>query len=430
LSARAKTRMMTFAVGILVIIVGLGLFIAPASTWGGPAALASIGTGQYDGTLLMQLYKQGDTAPLARTYICGSANPSDWTSYQSSAATNGQCFNLALVGSTLDPWAVYDLGSLPPNTMIYAKGTLTKNSDHSAIGNMEIDVSWYPAIVQTSSGFNVYQLATKVTGSDGSFQTPPFPVPSQANNQNIVIFAEVQKGTSYDVWVGCETTNKGLCFLQSEHYKIKVGAIQGTALNIWIGTGCTYSSAGYPATSAACTLVYQDGSDVISPSELSVTLPFKIVAVADQGSDPSNIYAHAKSYPLGQPSPSYEVTSFPAPMGSSVSVIRPDGQARKLYILYVGDSGCTIGGNPSSGGCDVKLPPGRYDVLFTTTVDYPWALSVVNVLAILQIGSTSGGINTGTWAWPSLTFVQDLGIVLAIAGVVMVGMVTVPRKRP
>lgn len=78
----------------------------------------------------------------------------------------------------------------------------------------------------------------------------------------------------------------------------------------------------------------------------------------------------------------------------------------------------------------MQLPPGRYDVLFTTTIDYPWALSVVNVLAILQIGSTSGGINTGAWTWPTLTFVQWLGVVLAISGGITVGMVTVPRKRP
>ena len=319
---------MTLAFGILLILAGGILFVVPASTWGGPAALSSIGTTPNDGTLLMRLYRQ-DGSEISRVgWICGSKNPENWQSYQSADATNGLCYQKALVGSTLDPWAVYDLGTVPPNTMIYAKGALNYNTASgttlgSGISGVEIDVSWYPAIVQTSSGFNVYQLATKVTGSDGSFQTSPFPVPSQANNQNIVIFAEVQKGSAYDVWVGCETTNKGLCFLQSEHYKLTVGAITGTALSIWVGTGCTYSSAGYPATSAACTLVYLDGSDVISPTELSVTLPFKIVAVADRGDEPSHIYTHAKSYPLGQPSPSFEASSFPAPMGSSVSVHTP-----------------------------------------------------------------------------------------------------------
>jgi hypothetical protein len=433
----AKHRSITLVFGLILIILGAALMIVPAGAWEvwTGTGLSSIGTTQYDGTLLMRLYKQDGTEVQRVGWICGSKNPENWQSYQSADATNGLCYQKNLVGSTLDPWSVYDLGTLPPNTMIYAAGTLNRNTASgttlgAAIGGVQIDVSWYPAVLQTSSGFNVYQLATKVTGTDGRFQTSPFPVPSQANNQNIVIFAEVEKGTAYDVWVGCETTNKGLCFLQSEHYKIRVGAVEGTALNIWVGSGCTYSQAGYPATSSTCTLVYQDGSDVISPAELSVTLPFKIVAVANKGAEPSAIYVHSKSYPLGQPSPPYEVSSFPAPMGSSVSVTRPDGQTRKLYILYVGNTGCTIGGNPSSGGCDVQLPPGRYDILFTTSIDYPWALSVVNVLAIINIGSTGGVIDTSTWTWPSITLTQWVGGIFALFGVGMVGVAIVPRKKP
>ena len=427
MSSQAKMRTWGMIFGVILIIIG-GVMLLPASAWSSfsTTQLASIGTGQYDATLLMQLYPQGSDTPLQRTYICGSKDPTNWQSYQSSDALSGKCYSLNLVGSTLDPWAVYDVGSLAPNTMVYAAGSLTKNIDGSRISGVQIDISWYPAVLQTSSGFNVYQLATKTTGSDGIFQTAPFPIPSQANNEVIVIFAEVYKGP-YSAWVGCETTNKGLCFDQSEHYKVSVGQIQGTALSIWVGSGCAYGSS-YPSGSS-CTQVYRDGSDVISPSELSVTLPFKIIAVATQGPEPPAVYVHAKSYPLGQPSPPYEVSSFPAPMGSSVQVTRPDGQVRKVYVLYVGGSGCQIGGNPNSGGCDVQLPPGRYDVLFTTTIDYPWALSTVNVLAIIHIGSASNIINPSTWTW-SLTLMQDIGGLFVIFGFAVIGVVMVQRKHP
>ena len=425
MSVSTKYRSITLVFGVILIIIGAALIMVPASAFTAFNAreLASIGTGQYDGTLLMQLYQQGSTTPLSRTYICGSQNPSDWQSYTSSAATDGKCASLALVGSTLDPWAVYDVGALPPGTLLYVKGSLVKNVDHSPIPNVQIDVSWYPVAAQPSGGFNVYQLAVKSTDSNGQFQTPLFALPSQAASTPIVIFAEVYKGP-YSAWVGCETTNKGNCFLQSEHYKVNVGQPQGTALTIWVGSGCTYSNA-YPTESSTCTAVYRDGSDVVSPGELSVTLPFKVIAIATLGPEPSAVYVHAKSYPLGQPSPPYEVASFPAPMGSSTSAVRPDGQARKVYVLYVGGSSCSLGGNPSSGGCDVRLSSGRYDVLFTTSIDYPWALSVVNVLAIIQIGSSEGG-----WTWPNITLTQGIGGVFLIFGLGTVGAVMVPRKRP
>ena len=417
MSSQAKGRMAATVFSLALIIIGAILIAAPTSAWEsmGAVQLASLGTDPtYTVTLTMQLTDQSGTVINANK-ICGPSSLSD-TNYLS--GNNNQCFNKGYVGSVKDPWSVYDAGSFAASTtLLRAKGSLTRSlQSNQPVSGVYVDISWYYAIPQQSGGFQVFQITRVMTSSDGQFITQPFPLPSQATGQQIIFFAEVDKGP-YSGWTCTQSTqpSTAYCFAQSEHYLVSLGRLLPTqpALSIWVGEGCTYG-AGPPSVSSTCTLVWRDGQDITGATEIKVNLPFQMIIIATQGPDPTSdlqgdIWVHVKPYPVGEPSTVKEQPGFPAKMGTNQQWGRVDGKAVHVYVLYVGE------------GKVVQLPPGRYNVEWTMTSTPPWVLTTT-VLAILNIDS-AGSIMSSNM----LTIPRIAGGFCVIFGLIGMAM-SVPRK--
>lgn len=396
---------------LLVALLVVGILVIAVPNLSAP--LASLGTDQYGVTLTMQLYLQGSSTPLSGSKICGStdlANP------------DPTCYNMGLLGSAKDPWTVYDLGSYPPSvTLLSAQGSLKHNSDGSPVANVGIDVSWYYGTQQPSGSFQVFQATSTSTDSNGNFQTQYFIIPSQANGMKIIYFAEVEKGPySAVICDQSQYTSTAYCFAQSDHYQITVGSLpsSATALTVWVGSGCQYIST-LPTVSSTCYLVWRDGKDLYGATAIYVNTPFKIIAYASLGDEPSEVWDHAHVIVIGQTP--IEASTFPAKMGSSITTVRSDGATRKLYVLYVGGSSC----NPPSSGCDVKLSPVKYDVEFTNSPTPPWLLSST-VLAVLTVGSPYT-----SW-FPTLTGQEMIGLEISILALVLLAAIVgsfYSRKR-
>jgi hypothetical protein len=437
LSMAAKHRSITLVFGLVLIILGAALIVVPAGAWKvwTGTKLASIGTDQYGVTLTMDLYLQ-DGTKLTGPLICGSttnlANPSP------------DCYNHnpRLVGSASDPWAIYDLTSTnypASTTLLKAHGTLTYNgagswgAAGSAVKGVAVDISWYFVGTQPSGSFQVFPMTETSTNSQGVYDSQYFQVPSQANNMKIVWFAEVYKGP-YSSPEGCAqfSTSSAYCFAQSPHYLMSVGPlVNQTGLSIWVGQGCAQTN--YPTASSTCFKVWEDGADKYGAQEVSVTLPFTIIAVAtvgpDIGTDSSGkplIYVHAKNLAYGSP---IEQNCFPAQMRKLSSSYGYQGGTKGVYVLVIGSLTSSTDCLTRSAGSDTGIPIGRFDMEFTTSTTPPWVQSSV-VLAIIHIGSTGGVIDTSTWTWPSITLTQWVGGIFALFGVGMVGVAIVPRKRP
>lgn len=425
MSSKARSHVAMLAFGIIIIIVGAALIVVPAGAWKvwTGTKLASIGTDQYGVTLTMDLYLQ-DGTKLTGPLICGSttnlANPSP------------DCYNHnpRLVGSPSDPWAVYDLTSTnypASTTLLKAHGTLTYNgagswgAAGSAVKGVAVDISWYFVGTQPSGSFQVFPMTETSTNSQGVYDSQYFQVPSQANNMKIVWFAEVYKGP-YSSPESCPqfSTSSAYCFAQSPHYLMSVGPlVNQTGLSIWVGQGCLQTN--YPTTSTTCFKVWEDGSDKYGATEVSVTLPFTIIAVATVGPEPSAIWIHAKNLAYGSP---IEQSCFPSPM-RTLSGSGYQGGTKKVYALVVGSLSDPANCLTKPQSADTGIPTGRYDMEFTTSSTLPWVQSSV-VLAILHIEAPS---NILGWTFPSITLVQGIGAVLVLFGFAAVGLVTVPLSR-
>jgi len=427
-------------VGLILSVAGGVLIITPETVWAGlpNLKLASIGTDQYGVTLTMQLYLQGSSTPLTGSKICGTndlANPQ--------ANPNGNppstCYYLGYIGSPKDPWTVYDLtGTNYPasTTVLRAKGTLIKNVDHSPVGGVEIYISWYWGTPQASgwnpndpskSSFQTFPMTSVFTGADGTYTSQYFQLPPASNGLKILFYAEVIKGP-YNAWV-CDQSqysSTAYCFAQSEHYLISVGPASNTVpqLSIWIGQGCQYGASA-PTESSTCFQIWKDGTDMYGSTEVSVTLPFNIIAISTIGPDIPTIYVHAKVYPVTGPTPTEtEEPGFPAQMGTSASTT-VNGQSRHVWVLKVG--GIAQSGNAPPSGYDVGLWAARYRVEFSNSATPPWLLSTI-VYAVINIGTPSP---LSQRIFSGITVYQIFGIILLIPGlaIVIIAPLSIYRRR-
>lgn len=425
MSAQAKARGIMLAFGIILLVVGLALIVIPSSTFGLDATkLASIGTDQYGVTITMQLYAQSNpTAPLTGPLKCG-VDQNAITDYNTLAAQlanpNPACYNLHYFGSPSDPWGVYGLTSTPfqPGTVLKAHGKLVQNSNGMAVPNVQIDVSWYFASPQPSGSFQVFPITSTNTGSDGSFDTQWFLVPTQANNQNIIWFAEVYKGP-YSSPTGCSqfSTSSAYCFAQSAHYLMAVGTLPPTqpGLSVWVGQ-CAENGGTLPAASSTCFQVWQDGQDKYGATPVSVTLPFEVIASSTVGADVPQIFVHAKNLAYGSP---IEQSCFPAQMRN----IGQTSASKTVYAVNIGSLSDPANCFSKPSSSDTGIPPGKYDVEFTNSATPPWVQSSI-IFAIIHVSS---GTNPTSWTWPTLSWLQYLGVGFVLVGVISTAL-GFPRK--
>jgi len=439
MSSTAKAHMTLLVFGIILIVIG-GALVIPASAWSFSNAtnLASIGLDTYGVTLTMELYPQGSNTALpgspdnSPNLICGSQV---YTTLQTPSPV---CYQKGLVGSPKDPWAVYDLTATPyapGTTLLYAMGKLTKNVDGSAVGNVQIDISWYFGTAQasgwnptdpTKTSFQDFPMTSTSTNNQGYYSSQLFQVPQEANGMKIVFFAEVYKGP-YSAQTFDQSTKSSTAYFTatSEHYLLSVGTLSPTqtGLSVWVGQ-CSQTS---PAVSTTCFEVWQDGKDMYGANPVTVTLPFSVVAIATVGPVPTAIYVHAKNMAYGS---GQEENCFPAQMRVSGT-----GANVQVFSLTIGSLKTSTDCASRSAGSDTGVATGTYDAEFTTSPTPPWVQGTGgtggnpsrNVLAIVQISAPPSLFGLPL---PNLSIWQGVGITFMLFGVAVVGLACVPRKHP
>lgn len=427
---------MLLVFGIILIVIG-GALLVPVSVWSFiNQPLSSIGTDPNTTvTLDMHLVTYGTNNAITGKVVCGPpGGVNDLNNLAYLNSNSNTCFTDNYVGSFKDPWTVMDVGPISANVMVVAAGSLTYSKQIGAPSGSYVDISWYYAIPQSPGHFQVTQIARVVVNEHGSFNTLPFPIPTQANGKQIIIMGEASKGPlSSNTCDQNTVTSTALCYSQSVHYLVTVGSPSqyATQISVWVGQGCASTS--IPSETSNCKEVWKDGKDIVGYAEVPVTLPFKVIIIPTQGPDigkDNNFWVHAKNYTVSSTSPLPEQPTFPTPLSRVATYTRTDGVTVPIYSLTVGDTNCITGNtnvvSATPQNCDVQLAPGRYDVEFTTTRMSPWTQQST-VLAILQVGVPTSTLGV---SFPSISMQQGAGILFIVFGLGVVGLAMIPRKPP